>query len=125
MFENIAVEQDIDLPSLPDMVRTLYQQLLSDASLKPDHYTFGTVLKAIGNLFWGEPDQIEFCKQVFEEACQRGYVSFGVLVQLRQAAPSDVYRSLLPANAYNPKNDHVIMKHIPKDWKRNIRDERS
>ena len=110
-----------ELPTLPDLVRTLYSQLL-ESELEPDHYTFGTVLKAVANLFWSEPDQGEFSKQVFQKACDLGYVSFGVLFQLKQAAPADVYRSLLPEKAYNPVNGHVIMKHIPKKWTRNVRE---
>jgi hypothetical protein len=126
--------------TLPDMVRTLYQQLIDDNDndndnpqgasspppyphLQPDHYTFGTVLKAIANLFWGEPDQVEFCQQVFQEACNRGQVTFGVLFQLRQAAPSEVYRQMLPKNAYNPENGHFNMQNIPKDWTKNVRDD--
>jgi hypothetical protein len=125
--ENLQrVDTEYPLPTLPEMVRTLYQQLIDDqnqgSSLQPDHYTFGTVLKAIANLFWGEPDQVEFCQQVFQEACQRGQVTFGVLFQLRQAAPSEVYRKMLPSNAYNPDNGHFNMQNIPKDWTKNVRD---
>ena len=126
--------------TLPDMVRTLYQQLIDDKDnnsqgelssqqqqqhhhLQPDHYTFGTVLKAIANLFWGEPDQVEFCQQVFQEACNRGQVTFGVLFQLRQAAPSEVYRQMLPKYAYNPENGHFNMQNIPKEWTKNVQDD--
>jgi hypothetical protein len=128
--ENLIRLDKEHLPTLPDMVRTLYQQLIDDKTtessssshLRPDHYTFGTVLKAIANLFWGEPDQVEFCQQVFEEACKRGQVTFGVLFQLRQAAPSEVYRAMLPDNAYNAENGHFNMQNIPKDWTKNVRD---
>jgi hypothetical protein len=114
------------LPSLASIVRTLYKQLLAqtgDETLGPDHYTFGTVLKAVANVFWGEPDQVEFAEQVFEEACRQGYVSFGVLVQLKQAAPVEVYRNLIPREAYNPENGHFYMKSIPKEWTRNVQED--
>jgi hypothetical protein len=124
MYKDNLEKLGMDLPTLPAMVRTLYGQLFEiDGSIKPDQYTFGTVLKAIANLFWGEPDQIDFCKEVFKEACRRGEVSFGVLFQLRQAAPADVYRDLLPKGACRPDNGHFLMQNIPKDWTRNIRDD--
>lgn len=111
------------LPALPDMVRNIYNQLLEDENLHPDHFTFGTVLKAVANLFWGDPDQVEFGKRVFEEACKRGQVSFGVLSQLRQAMPGEVFRDLLPAEAMSPKHSDVLLNKIPKDWTRNVREE--
>ena len=124
--ENLMKEKNLDhkLPTLPDMVRTLYNQLLDEEHnnrLMPDHFTFGTVLKAVANLFWGEPDQVEFGKMVFEEACARGQVSFGVLWQLRQAMPIDIYRELLPPQAL--QQEKTLMNHIPKDWKYNVREE--
>jgi hypothetical protein len=111
------------LPTIPEMVRTMYKQLLEDNRLQPDHFTFGTVLKAVANLFWGEPDQDEFGKSVFEEACKRGQVSFGVLSQLRQAVPSQIFRDLLPADAISPKHSHVSLNKIPKDWTLNVRED--
>lgn len=124
--KNRLQQQDLkqQLPTLPNMVRMIYKQLLEDKTLKPDHFTFGTVLKAVANLFWGEPDQVEFGKSVFREACERGQVSFGVLSQLRQAVPAEVFRDLLPDNAVSPKQTDVLMKNIPKEWTRNVREDK-
>ena len=119
-------EQDLDtkLPSLPDMVRTIYQQITEENSpIQADHFTFGTVLKAVANLFWGEPDQVEFGKDVFQEACARGQVSFGVLVHLRQAIPVDTFRELLPDAAVSQKRAEPLMRHIPSEWTRNVRED--
>ena len=114
------------LPTLPAMVRTIYDQLLTvETRQEPDHFTFGTVLKAVANLFWGEPDQVELGKQVFLEACQRGQVSFGVLSQLRQAVSADVYRELLPEEAISPDRSEPLMNHIPKEWTRNVKEDKS
>jgi hypothetical protein len=128
-----AVEKSLEeqgmssnLPSLPSMVRTIYEQLLKiDEKQQPDHFTFGTVLKAVANLFWGEPDQVEFGKHVFVEACSRGHVSFGVLSQLREALPADVYRELLPPEAISPERSEPLMNHIPKEWTRNMQEDKS
>ena len=120
-------QQGLDkLPSLPEMVRKLYKQMVEkDAYLKPDHFTFGTVLKGVENLFWGEEDQVEFGKLVFREACERGQVSFGVLSHLRQALPVEVYRELLPPEATCPNRPEALLNHIPPEWTRNVRDGRS
>lgn len=48
-------------------------------------------------------DTPEFVKQVFYDCCEDGQVSFGVCYQLRQAATSEVYRSLIPAEAYTTR----------------------
>eukprot|EP00980_Cylindrotheca_fusiformis_P016256 scaffold4829_cov129-Cylindrotheca_fusiformis.AAC.16 len=111
------------LPTLPELVRNIYKQLLDDETLHPDHFTFGTVLKAVANLFWGEPDQVEFGKSVFEEACRRGQVSFGVLYQLRQAVPAEVFRALLPEDAMSPTQSDILLNKIPNDWTRNVRED--
>jgi hypothetical protein len=118
-------EQDLEgrVPALPDMVRTIYTQLLENEGLWPDHFTFGTVLKAVANLFWGEPDQVEFGKMVFQEACTRGQVSFGVVSQLRQALPVDIYRQLLSSEAVCPNHPEALMNHIPKEWTCHVREE--
>jgi hypothetical protein len=114
---------DQKVPTLPDMVRTIYAQLLETESLRPDHFTFGTVLKAVANLFWGEPDQVEFGAKVFQEACRRGQVSFGVLSQLRQAMPAEVFRELLPQKAICDERPEALLNHIPKSWTANVREE--
>jgi pentatricopeptide repeat protein len=88
------------------MVEKIYQTILRKASSQsgndttnnanseqPDHFTFGTVLKACaGNLYWRNA---QFAPAVFAEACRRGQVSRGVLQQFRQAVPVDTYRRLV------------------------------
>jgi pentatricopeptide repeat protein len=97
---------------LIDMVEKLYYQVVAEDL--PDHYTFGTVLKACCNLFW---EDVEFAPAVFREACERGHVSSGVLWQLRQAVPVDTYRELVG-------NDQIAWTELPRKWTRNVRDDR-
>jgi pentatricopeptide repeat protein len=99
-------------PELIDMVGKLYQQVLTEDI--PDHYTFGTVLKACCNLLWKD---VGFAPAVFREACERGHVSSGVLWQLRQAVPVDTYRELVG-------NDQIAWTELPQKWTRNVRDDR-
>ena len=87
--------------------------------LAPDHFTFGTVLKACANnIFWDDP---QFGIRVFQEACRQGQVTLGVLIQLRQAVPTHTFHELLPAHAYHPKTKQFSMTNIPTAWKRNVR----
>lgn len=119
-----AVEKD-DGIDLKHIVRSIYRDLTDpQQKLRPDHFTYGTVLKACANLFCGEPDNPDFVKEVFEKCCANGQVSFGVCYQLRQAAPSELYRSLIPREAYNSKNGHFSLKDMPREWTRNVRDSR-
>jgi pentatricopeptide repeat protein len=101
-------------PELIDMVGKLYQQVLTEDM--PDHYTFGTVLKACCNLLWKD---VGFAPAVFREACERGHVSSGVLWQLRQAVPVDTYRELVG------ENDQIAWTELPGKWTRNVRDDKS
>jgi pentatricopeptide repeat protein len=122
--------------SLRTMVQNLYQELVNEErqeeitsrtprqkskqrQLTPDHFTFGTVLKACeNNIFWDDPS---FGITVFQEACRRGQVSLGVLIQLRQACPMSVC-DLLPPKAYDPKTRQFDMAYIPEAWKRNVKE---
>lgn len=111
------------LPSLPLIVRTLYDQLTQDVHLTPDHVTYGTVLKAIANLFLGEPDQVEFGKAVFQSACASGQVSLGVVYQLRQAIPVDLFRELVPEDCIS--SDASIINKSADEWVFNLREKHS
>jgi len=132
---------------LQEMIQTLYSQLLQgnhqcvaadegtekeivhylqkprqSNQLAPDHFTFGTVLKACANnIFW---DDSQFGIRVFGEACRQGQVSLGVLVQLRNAVSSHTLQELLPEGAYNSKTKQFSMTDFPDSWTRNVRDQR-
>lgn len=80
------------------------------------------VLKACANVFCGEEGNDEFVKAVFQQCCKDGQVSFGVCYQLRQAATSELYRELIPDEAYNPSNGHFSIADMPPNWTRNVRE---
>ena len=83
------------------------------------------VLKACANVFCADLNTPEFVKQVFEQCCEDGQVSFGVCYQLRQAAVSELYRSLIPVKAYNSTNGHFSIAEMPSKWTRNVRERRA
>lgn len=106
------------------IVRVIYRELTHDNSeITPDHFTYGTVLKACANLMTPLDDEaLLFIRDVFEKCCSDGQVSFGVLFQLRQAAPIELYRDLIPIEAIDATNDHFILEKIPSSWNRNVKE---
>ena len=108
------------------IVKALYKETTSpESDIQPDHFTYGTVLKACANLMSpGDEDAIPFIKEVFEQCCDDGQVSFGVCFQLRQAAPVDLYRDLIPQIAIDASNGHFVMDRMPTDWSRHLKERR-
>ena len=102
------------------IVKKLYKQLVE--SSEPDNFTYGTVLKACANLatapcFTNE----EFVESVFKKCCESGQVTFGVCYQLRQAASTELYRSLLPRESLNRQNLHFDVARMPVEWRCNVK----
>lgn len=104
------------------IVKMLYSEVMSPEScIRPDHFTYGTVLKACANLMSvGDEEATAFIREVFLKCCADGQVSFGVCFQLRQAAPVDVYRELIPEGAMDAANGHFLLDQMPKEWSRNL-----
>lgn len=121
---DISVESDVSASqSLAlGIVKVLYKELTSpESEIRPDHFTYGTVLKACANLMSpGDDDAITFIREVFEKCCEDGQVSFGVCFQLRQAAPVDLYRELIPSDAMDASNGHFIIDRMPAEWSKNL-----
>ena len=69
-----------------------------------------------------DAETIPFIRRVFEKCCEDGHVSFGVCFQLRQAAPVDLYRELIPEDAMDRSNGHFIIQHMPPEWSRNLKE---
>jgi hypothetical protein len=67
------------------------------------------------------PTRPTFIQQVFQECCADGMLSFGVCYQLRQAATaSELYRQLIPPQAYIEDKGHFSMKDMPKELRTRI-----
>ncbi len=108
------------------IVKMLYTELInSNSEIHPDHFTYGTVLKACANLMSpGDDEATTFIREVFEQCCEDGQVSFGVCFQLRQASPVDLYRELIPEEAMDVTNGHFLIDRMPSYWSRNLKEKR-
>ena len=106
------------------IVKVLYNEMTSpESDIEPDHFTYGTVLKACANLMSpGDEDAIPFIREVFEQCCNDGQLSFGVCFQLRQAAPVDLYRDLIPKFAIDLSNGHFMIDQMPTGWSRHLKE---
>ena len=93
-------------PDLVCRIRDVYSDMVSQGLV--DHCSFGTVLKACSNLLVKDAD---FASDVFHEAVKRGQVSIGVLWQLRQAVPVDVFRELVGEGEWDD---------LPDEWRTNV-----
>lgn len=131
-----------------DIAQIVFQELekLSSPSMAPDHITYGTILKACANLLPYKDNTSErrkcLVEKIFRKCCKDGQVSSGVLFQLRQAAPSDLYRALLGKyidsaenKKYDSDHEYHYREHdkdvihrldvLPKEWRRNVREKKS
>ena len=109
------------------IVKVLYKEMTSpESDIEPDHFTYGTVLKACANLMSpGDADAIPFIREVFQQCCDDGQVSFGVCFQLRQAAPVDLYRDLIPQFAIDMSNGHFVIDRMPTGWSSHLKERRN
>eukprot|EP00542_Grammatophora_oceanica_P000536 CAMPEP_0194063490 /NCGR_PEP_ID=MMETSP0009_2-20130614/80474_1 /TAXON_ID=210454 /ORGANISM="Grammatophora oceanica, Strain CCMP 410" /LENGTH=452 /DNA_ID=CAMNT_0038715625 /DNA_START=39 /DNA_END=1397 /DNA_ORIENTATION=- len=87
----------------------------SECHLQPDHFTYGTVLKACSSdLLLEDTAMPNFCERVFEDAREAGQVSHGVLFQFRKAAPASAYYDVFAETRFEPTG-------IPSEWCRNVK----
>jgi len=102
-----------------EIVDDVYKKLLCYD--QPDEYTYGTMLKACANVFLGDPNKPQLAQDIFDAACEAGCVSFGVCYQFKQAAPSDLFRAVLPVRALNAQTGHFDVSKLPKEWTINVK----
>jgi len=87
-----------------------------DEGLSPNHVTYGTMLKACGNLLPRREEYImNEAKEIFLSCARDGQVGDMVVSRLRQAACADLYHELLEGNQKN---------NLPAEWCRNVREKR-
>lgn len=88
---------------------------------KPDHTTYGTVLRACSTLLPAtDARRKRVVESIFRLACQEGLVSKLVVTQLRFAASPDQYQTLLGI----PIEDSscVSLHDLPQEWTCNVRE---
>jgi pentatricopeptide repeat protein len=99
-----------------DRIRQIYQTMVS-MSFTPNCVTYGTILKACAtNLLTDNARTLAI--SIFQDACDNGQVSSGVLYQLRLAIPLVQYRDLV---GQETTDTHTL----PSSWIANVREERN
>jgi pentatricopeptide repeat protein len=102
-------------------------QLLKEYT-KPDHTTYGTMLRACSSLLpaqgsWQGDDRNQRDTAVatlFDRACQEGQVGRLVMTQLRFAASHELYKSLMQGREIS---DKVFVQDLPREWSCNVREQ--
>ena len=80
---------------------------------RPDHLSFGTILRACSTLLpIQDPRREDLVGRVFEKARREGQVSPLVMEQLCFAASSKLYRKLMGV----PKSERVAIQDLPVEW---------
>lgn len=86
---------------------------------KPDHTTYGTLLKAWCNLIPKDDERRQrVVKSVFTQCCKEGQVGTMVMQQLKYAASPDLYRELVGMDV----KDDVKMASLPSHWSQNVKE---
>ena len=86
---------------------------------KPDHTTYGTLLKAYSILIPKDDERrLRIVRSVFKQCCSDGQVGTMVLSQLRFATSPELYESLIG----KPVKEEVSLNALPAKWSRNVRE---
>ena len=86
---------------------------------KPDHTTYGTLLKAWSILIPKDDERrSRIVKSVFRQCCLEGQVGTMVLNQLRFAASPELYETLTGKTM----KEELNLKSIPTRWSRNVKE---
>ena len=93
--------------------------LLLQEYTKPDHTTYGTLLKAWSILIPKDDERrSRIVSSVFRQCCLEGQVGTMVLNQLRFAASPELYKTLIGKTM----QEEVNLKSIPSQWSRNVKE---
>lgn len=86
---------------------------------KPDHTTYGTLLKAWCNLIPKDDDRrSRIVSSVFRQCCKDGQVGNMVIQQLKFAASPELYRSLIGRDI----TQEIKLSNLPTKWSRNLKE---
>lgn len=97
------------------------EELQSSQYGKPNQVTYGTFIKAAANLLHDDEDRRgKVIERAFRQCCEDGQVGEMVLAYLRQAAPRELYRELIPASSSSRSG--VNLHDLPPEWRCNARD---
>lgn len=84
---------------------------------RPDHTTYGTLLKAWCNLIpTNDERRPKIVKSVFQQCCKDGMVGPMVIQQLKYAATPELYLSLVGKDI----KEEIKIASLPSQWSRNV-----
>jgi len=87
---------------------------------KPDHVTYGTLLRAFSNLLSEDDDRRNrVTESVFTQCRKEGMVGSLVIQQMKFAASPDVFRQLVGRDIFD---DGIRTSSLPAKWSRNVRE---
>ena len=87
---------------------------------KPDHTTYGTLLKAWCNLIPKDDERrARAVNSVFRQCCKDGQVGNMVLTQLKYAASPVLYRTLIGRDIA----EQITLSKLPAIWSRSVKEQ--
>ena len=90
---------------------------------KPNHITYGTMIKAIGKLTKMGNERDEKVKSIFAKCCREGQVDSFVLSQIRAATSPHQFQTLVLSECQQMRKNienQQILKIMPLEWGRNV-----
>lgn len=86
---------------------------------KPDHTTYGTLLKAWCNLIPKDDERrARIVRSVFRQCCKEGQVGNMVMQQLKYAATPELYRALTGKDV----TQDIKISNLPTNWSKNVKE---
>lgn len=114
-----AVGNESNMQRAMEIAHATFKELQESPHSTPDEITYGTFIKACGNLMPQGQTRSTVVEALFRKCCREGKVGDMVLRQVRYAADDHLYRQLFSdvlANS-NLDIDSIRVNNIPEDWK--------
>ena len=97
-----------------------FKQLENSSYGEPNHVIYTTFLKACANLIPAEDKRRKIVAAIFRKCCRQGQVDANVLDQLRNAAPTDLFLTLM-GGLREVDIDRIDVKELPNEWTRHVK----
>ena len=102
---------------------SIFEDLTECQFTNPSHLTFGTMIKAINNLYENNQEKERLIINIFKQCCSAGQLGSFVLRCLQDAVSSEIYLKLLRGDRSGVVS--INAEDLPKEWKENVRERAS
>eukprot|EP00816_Leptocylindrus_hargravesii_P011642 CAMPEP_0196813218 /NCGR_PEP_ID=MMETSP1362-20130617/34767_1 /TAXON_ID=163516 /ORGANISM="Leptocylindrus danicus, Strain CCMP1856" /LENGTH=582 /DNA_ID=CAMNT_0042189305 /DNA_START=105 /DNA_END=1853 /DNA_ORIENTATION=- len=109
-----ACGNESNLQRAMEIAHATFKELQESPHANPDEITYGTFIKACGNLMPHGPTRNKVVEALFKKCCQDGKVGDMVLRQVRYAADDHLYQRLFGDVLAN--RNSIGVHDIPEDW---------